>query len=430
MQKAQWLFVCLGAASLISGQTMVDLRTQSKSVDFSGANTTKPFKSGTILPANCSVGEMFFKTDAPSGVNLYGCTALNSWAIQSGGSVPSAFGNAGKALASDGANLVWTSLGGDVVGPINSTLVTQLQSRQVASNTPVNGNFLGWSGTNNRWEPMTPSTGGGAGIPAVAGNAGKFFTNDGSSTLWSTPSGDITGALGSVVVTGLQGRTVASTSPSSGQVLSWNSSTVRWEPQTVSGTGTGASTASQLGDFSVTRTSATTLTVGASCSPATPCNVRFGSLNYSFTSGATISQGGGSGFVYVYISSSGTLTAGHNFTVSCPGGCVAQSGVTSFPADSIPIFTWSATNNAWDPTGLDQRAFLATKDILAGPGINTTEVQGNTVIAADPSVVSLRVGVPPTAASACSAGGWATDGFFYYLCVSANTWRRAALGAW
>jgi hypothetical protein len=52
---AAWL---IGVAD---GQlTQVDLRTQSKSVDFSGANTTKPFKAGTVLPATCSVGEAFF----------------------------------------------------------------------------------------------------------------------------------------------------------------------------------------------------------------------------------------------------------------------------------------------------------------------------------------------------------------------------------
>ena len=41
------------------GQTLVDLRTQTKDVDFSGANTTKPFKSGTLLPGTCGVGEAF-----------------------------------------------------------------------------------------------------------------------------------------------------------------------------------------------------------------------------------------------------------------------------------------------------------------------------------------------------------------------------------
>src|ERR1700733_7094653 len=76
---AAWL---IGVAD---GQlTQVDLRTQSKSVDFSGAATTKPFKAGTALPATCSVGEAFFQTSAVVGMNLYGCTAANSWTLLSG----------------------------------------------------------------------------------------------------------------------------------------------------------------------------------------------------------------------------------------------------------------------------------------------------------------------------------------------------------
>jgi len=63
---------------------MVDLRRQAKSIDFTSADTTKPFKSGTTLPATCSVGEMFFKTDAPAGMNVYACTSLNSWSQQTG----------------------------------------------------------------------------------------------------------------------------------------------------------------------------------------------------------------------------------------------------------------------------------------------------------------------------------------------------------
>jgi hypothetical protein len=71
--------LCMGYA-----QTRVDLRTQTKTVDFSAATATKPFKSGTVFPAACSVGEAFFKSDAPAGTNLYACTALNSWTLEAG----------------------------------------------------------------------------------------------------------------------------------------------------------------------------------------------------------------------------------------------------------------------------------------------------------------------------------------------------------
>lgn len=44
-----------------------------------------PLVIGTTLPSTCAVGDMFFKTDAVAGSNLYGCTATNTWTAQAGG---------------------------------------------------------------------------------------------------------------------------------------------------------------------------------------------------------------------------------------------------------------------------------------------------------------------------------------------------------
>jgi len=63
----------------LAAQTLVDLKTQAKNVDFTGAITTKPVKAGTTLPATCAAGELFFKTNAAPGGNLYLCTAANTW---------------------------------------------------------------------------------------------------------------------------------------------------------------------------------------------------------------------------------------------------------------------------------------------------------------------------------------------------------------
>jgi hypothetical protein len=60
-----------------SAQTKLDLRTQSKSVDFSTATFTKPVKTDVALPATCSVGELFFSTG--TGSNLFACTDINTW---------------------------------------------------------------------------------------------------------------------------------------------------------------------------------------------------------------------------------------------------------------------------------------------------------------------------------------------------------------
>ncbi|HLK18844.1 MAG TPA: collagen-like protein [Bryobacteraceae bacterium] len=80
-------------AGTVFGQTLVDLKNQSKTVDFTGATTTKPFKSGTVLPATCTVGEAFYQTSAPAGANLYTCTSANAWTQQIG--IPGPTGPAG-----------------------------------------------------------------------------------------------------------------------------------------------------------------------------------------------------------------------------------------------------------------------------------------------------------------------------------------------
>jgi hypothetical protein len=67
------------AGSPLAAQTQVDLKTQTKNVDFTAAPTTKPVKAGTALPATCGAGELFFKTNAAPGGNLYLCTAANTW---------------------------------------------------------------------------------------------------------------------------------------------------------------------------------------------------------------------------------------------------------------------------------------------------------------------------------------------------------------
>lgn len=77
----KWLFLVAGTV-MMHGQTAVDLRSQSKNIDFSSALSTRPAKTGASLPATCSVGEAFFSTSAAAGSNWYGCTSANVWTPQ------------------------------------------------------------------------------------------------------------------------------------------------------------------------------------------------------------------------------------------------------------------------------------------------------------------------------------------------------------
>ena len=75
------ILVCLLAVRVsVEAQTRISLRSQSKDVDFSAADYTRPLKTGVIPPATCVVGDLFFDTDAPPGENIFGCTSPNVWA--------------------------------------------------------------------------------------------------------------------------------------------------------------------------------------------------------------------------------------------------------------------------------------------------------------------------------------------------------------
>ena len=221
-----------------------------------------------------------------------------------------------------------------------------------------------------------------------------------------TASGDVSGDLTNTTVTRVQGQAVAATAASDGQVLTWSDALHQWQPQTVAaGSGGGVP-----GVLTVTLSSATTLTIGANCSAAAPCNAGFGNRVQQFINPATVTLSSGTGTAYVYIDSSGTLTVGHNLTLTCSAACQAFSGVTSFPSGAIPIATWQSTNGTWSAQGTDWRAFLSTKVINAGQGIVAVEAGGTTTIAVDASVVpTYLTGSATLDFSTIAAGSCGTD---------------------
>jgi hypothetical protein len=499
----------LWAASVATGegQTSVDLRTQSKNVDFSGATATKPMQTGAALPSTCAIGQFYFLTSATAGSNVYACNTVNVWTLEGtsvlGGDVSGASTNAtvkalqGRAVAatapSNAQVLEWNSasnqwlpaasqtgnagyvfvsqtsitipgtvhqfgtanlivdcfdsetppqrveadkiqinattfnvtvnfataqsgycvvngagtasvsggggipaVGGDLSGTTTTATVAGIQNRAVASTAPSNGQALVWNGTNSTWQPGTVA----GGVSSVFNRTGAVVSQTGDYTFGQisgtvatgqlpSASGDLSGTLSAATVTGIQSRAVANTAPSSGQALVWNAAAATWQPTTLSGGGGGASMASQLGDLAVVSTSSTVLTIGANCTAASPCNVRFGYQVFSITNSATATiSSNGTGVAYIYLTGSGTLTVGHNLTVACSTSCTQQAGITSFPANVIPIYTWTATNGAWNSSGgLDQRAFLSSKALAGGQGIIVTETPGQSTLAVDTGVI-------------------------------------------
>jgi len=80
-----------GGVRQMGGQTAVDLTRQGK------------LGSGTTLPASCKTGQVFFKSDAPSGANVYACTAQNVWTAEGVASAGSGIVVSGNAIAVEDA---------------------------------------------------------------------------------------------------------------------------------------------------------------------------------------------------------------------------------------------------------------------------------------------------------------------------------------
>ena len=557
---ATGLFLWTGFIATGEGQTLVDLRTQSKSVDFSAAGSTKPMQTGSSLPSTCAVGQFFFLTTAPAGSNVYACNPVNSWTVE-GNSLSVNSSTTNEVLSSNGSSIQWLALGGDITGAPAGLTVNRLQGRNVSNTAPSSGQVLQWNAAANQWQPApaeagnssyafasqvsitipgtvhqfgtanlvadcydnsTPpqrvepdkiqispttynvtitfstaqtgycvvngvgtasvsgasgpvnsifgrsgavmsqagdytfsqisGTAGSSQLPAAGGDVSGTLTAatvtgiqnravantapvNGQAVIWNSSvstwqpglisqisgtvassqlpgaGGDLSGTLTTATVKAIQGQPVASTFPSNGQALVWNSAASAWQPSNVSGSGSGASMAYQLGDLVAVRTSSTVLSIGGGCAPTSPCNVRFGYLVYSITNSATATvSGSGIGTAYVYVNSSGTLMVGHNLTVACSAGCTQQSGITSFPQNVLPVYTWTATNGTWDSTGgRDQRAFLDFKVLANGPGIIVTEAPGQTTLTVDNGAIptylmnSATLNFPSIATDACAA---------------------------
>ena len=130
---------------------------QTTAIDFSSQGK---LRSGTTLPVQCTVGQVFFKTNAPSGANLYACTALNTWSIMG---LP--------------------VLGGDATGTQQSITVKGIQGRNVSAANPADQNVLRWNATAGQWEPgVAPATGTTA-PPATCTAGGLYLRSDSGSNI-------------------------------------------------------------------------------------------------------------------------------------------------------------------------------------------------------------------------------------------------------
>jgi hypothetical protein len=375
-------------------------------------------KSGTYTLGNAARINASGQLESVSG-NATDCVLVNgsSGACGSGGggAVSSVFGRTGAVVAQTG-DYSFSQISGTVA---NSQVASGVDATKIGSGTVSNTAF-GY-------------------LANVTSDIQAQLNSKASTTHTHTLGGDVTGDIANTTVGKLQGRAVASTAPSDAQALVWSAANNQWQPGTVSGSG-GAGMAAQLGDFSVSRTSSTVLTIGSGCSATTPCNVRFGSTTYRVTTSATATISAGSGTSYIYLDGAGVIYVADSLTVVC-SGCTHTSGA-AFPVTAIPIATWSATSGAWDASGgLDYRAMLSAKRVSGGTNISVTDAGTDAQVGLDTasalswtgsinlsgaaSTISWKTGT--TLPSTCSVGESffktnASAGQNVYGCTATNTW--------
>ncbi len=171
-----------GTAETTSGN-----RTFTGSLDASGASATAPAKAGTSLPGTCTVGQVYFKTDATAGQNFYFCTATNTWTQQlnSGGGAGCTVGGAsgdlqknngssncaGSSINDNGTKIVIgepVSMGADTGARGISILAT-------ANSTGVTANLLASKDSSAPTNYQTSGSGGcGSGIAASTATSATF----------------------------------------------------------------------------------------------------------------------------------------------------------------------------------------------------------------------------------------------------------------
>jgi len=210
---------------------------------------------------------------------------------------------------------------GDLDGSYVSQTVVGVQGHPVPA--PTVG-ALQWDGGAYYWAPAGVS-------PGLAGQA--LWTNDaGAATVWAYPHGDVDASAtdpGALTVTGLQGRAVSSSAPTTGNTIGWNGSV--WMPGALnlaggSGYVTGTLPTSNQASQSLAGELSGTTAAAVVTGPFTTSTLQWGPL----VSAATL----------------GTNKAGATLTLATDANLKAVQ--FSSPANQI-LGTW------YDNTGIAQR---------------------------------------------------------------------------
>jgi hypothetical protein len=382
--------------------------------DVRGAVHSMPAVTGLFaaLPATCTVGEQYFATDKPAGQNLYGCTATNTWNLE--GPVGSGtLTNVSSACGLSG-------------GPITTTGTLKISPTVVAISSTTPTLSAGNCGLTNQFTGASPAVT----VPAPGGS----FPNGWYAYISFTGSGTLVLTSVASTINGFSSVSINAANGAGGFLVSDGTN---WEY--ISG-GSSSAGATAIFGYDLVNTSATVQTVGgAQCTASTPCSVGKGAVNSAaLVAGATATLSGtsvgGTNQAWWYYDSLFTLTLGHNAatTVTC-SGCTTVTGITGFPADSIPLWNTTFTSLAWNsivPATMDRRRAQTGSDVVAGPGNAQSDdpTTGIRTISTDPTLTPRYFTGSGTPALSCTAGrDFYTDttGMQLYFCDATNTWKSA-----
>jgi hypothetical protein len=232
------------------------------------AGTTAQYYRGdktfqTLNSTAVGLGNVDNTSDATKNAAAVTLTNKTIAAATISGKLTTNFDGDQRVMSQDGSKsreFVWSTAASGAL----YTLVGQFVMWGISHNVALDssGNFLGRDDTDACELFLITETGESRWYYAPSNTAGTVpvFTLGSSVTSAGVQSGifgDVTGSLAASVVSKLQGRTVASTAPTSGQLLAWNSGSSQWEPTTSAAGSTG---------FTVNTTANSQLTLTSSSS--------------------------------------------------------------------------------------------------------------------------------------------------------------------
>jgi len=309
---------------------------------------------GTTLPSLCTIGQLFFKTNATAGQNIYACTSANTWTQSSGSGVISS-GTIGQLASYTAA----TTLGG-----IDAPCLT---------GTPAAGDLTYFSGVG-----ASPCNYNQALLTAASGTTGAYLRSagTGAAPIWSTlilPNAATTGQIPSATSTNTITMTATPTLGASGTVgtLALGNAT--------SGTVTLGTVAGALGSVTASLP-ANTGTVAElnyaqtwTATQTFPSPVVTGSA-VTFTSGTSRTIANASEIIVCTstctVTPPGTLTAGQQFCVQNDDNVstvITLAAVTAVQYEATARTSYGTANHTMTSGG-------AVKDQICMVAVSTTKL--------------------------------------------------------